>query len=275
MTFLLAKNNYMRQSLLLTIFTIFSFLSFAQDFPQPMNPPMLVNDYANMLDEREQQLLEAKLRNYNDTTSTEITVVTIQSRGGYDIAQFATELGERWGVGKKGKDNGLLLLVALDEREVNISTGYGLEPTVTDIASRRIIDKYIKPNFRKEQYFKGLDEATSILMSLAAGEFKAEDIKGTGESAFPAIGILLFMLFIFVVVPFMKYKSIKKHHYGNKPVNFFTAMMLMGAMGGGRRGGSTFGNFSGGSGSFGGGGGGGFGGFGGGSFGGGGASGGW
>ena len=243
---------------------LFSLIALAQEFPEPMSPPRLVNDYVNALSEQENQLLEGKLRRYNDTTSSEFTVVIIGSTGDYDIAQYAAELGEKWGVGKKGKDNGLVILVALEDRNIGVSTGYGLEPTLTDANIKRVIETYIKPNFRQGQYFTGLDEATSIFMAMASGEFVADPNNEPGwESAL--VLFIIFMIFM-VGIPYLRYRSMKKNHFGGKKnLDFITAMMLMSSMGRGGRGGGGFGGGSGG----------GFGGFGGGSFGGGGAGGSW
>lgn len=250
--------------------------SYSQDYPKPMNPPRLVNDYIDLLSDNEFMMLENKLKRYNDTTSTQISIAIISSTEEEDIAMYATELAQRWGVGQKGNENGIMILVAYNDRKVQIATGYGMEPTVTDAASKRIIENYILPNFRKEQYFEGLDQATSIIMSLAAGEFEAppgSQPEGSGVAGF----ILLLVLIFLIVFPILSRRSMKRSHFGSRPVDLFTAMMLMGGMRGKRGGG--FGDFKGGRGGFGGfgggGSGGGFGGFGGGSFGGGGAGGSW
>lgn len=244
---------------------LLSSLALAQDFPEPMNPPRLVNDYAHVLSEQENQLLEGKLRRYNDTTSSEFTIVVIRSTGAYDIGQYAAELGERWGVGKKGKDNGLVILVAVEDRTIWVATGYGLEPTITDANIKRVIETYIKPNFRQEQYFAGLDEATSIFMAMASGEFVADPNQEPGWKS-ALVLFLVFMIFM-VGIPYLRYRNMKKNHFGGKKdLDFITAMLLMSSMG--RGSGRSGGGFGGGSG-------GGFGGFGGGSFGGGGAGGSW
>lgn len=254
------------------IFILTSLDAFAQEFPEPMSPPRLVNDYAGLLTAEQNKLLENKLLNYNDTTSSQFSVVIIRSTGVYDIAQYAAELGEKWGVGRSGKDNGLLLLVAAEDRKVFIATGYGLEPTITDAASKRVIENYIVPNFKQEKYFEGLDQSTSILMGLASGEFSADKLKKESNGIPSIVMIILFLVFM-IGIPYLRYRNMKSHHYGGKKdMSFLTALLLMGSMGGGRGGG--FRDFSGGGG-FGGGGGGGFGGFGGGGFGGGGAGGSW
>jgi uncharacterized protein len=247
-------------------------LAIADDFPKPMNPPRLVNDFSNVLSASEHQKLEQKLRIYNDSTSSELAIIIIRSTGPYEIAQYASELAQKWGIGKKQKDNGILLLVAVNDRKINISTGYGMEAVVPDAAAKRIIEDYIKPNFRNNNYYAGLDEATTVIFKLASGEFKADQIADGGSG----IGLWVFAFFIVLVIfiiPAIKQQEIRRNHYGGKDIDIFTTMVLMNGMG--RRSGSSYSDFSKGGGSFGGGGGGGFGGFGGGSFGGGGASGSW
>ena len=257
--------------LLFTVFLISAALtSHGQDFPEPMKPLRLVNDFAGILSENEFKTLEYKLERYEDTTSSQVYVVIIKSLGGYDIAQYSAELGQKWGVGQSGKDNGILILAAMDDRDVYISTGYGLEATVTDAASKRIIENYIIPNFRNQDYYTGFDQATSIIIGLAAGEFKAEDIGAERGEEIPASSLFKFFLpiVLIIIISFSRYRRMSRNHYGNN-TSFWAILALMMASGGGR-GGSGFDNFSGGSGGFGG-----FGGGGGGGFGGGGAGGSW
>lgn len=244
------------------------------DFPERPNPPKLVNDFTNTLLGAEQNALERKLVAYNDSTSTQIAVVLMGSVGQYDISDYAFQLGEKWGIGQEGKDNGILILAAMNDRKIFIATGYGLEGAIPDAIARRIVDNVIVPSFRREAYYEGLDQATSMIIKLASGEYDAEDVEKKGYSG-RAIFFLLFFVFIFVILPLLKNRKDNDNHMGGRGggVDLFTSLMLMNLLGGGRRGGGGFGNFSGGGGSFGGGGG--FGGFGGGSFGGGGAGGSW
>ena len=95
----------------------------AQDFPPRPDPPRAVNDLADMLGPAEEERLERKLRAYTDTTSAAIVVVTVPTVEPYDIAQYGAQLGQEWGIGQQGLDTGLLLLVARDDRRMNISTG--------------------------------------------------------------------------------------------------------------------------------------------------------
>jgi uncharacterized protein len=232
-------------------FSLISYLSLAQDIPPPPNPPRLVNDFVGgLLSESQINALENKLVAYNDSTSTQIAVVIIKTTQPYEIADYTYQLGEKWGVGQKGKNNGIVFLWAPGDRKVSIQGGYGMEGPLPDIYAKRIISTIVAPNFQNLQYYQGIDEATTAIMQYAAGEYKAEP----QEEEFP-VGIIV--LFIFLAILFI--------FIGNWPYTTYT--------GWGRQSGSWGGGGFGGG--FGGGGsrGGGFGGFGGGSFGGGGASG--
>lgn len=252
---------------LLSILLLFlPFTTFAQEFPKPMDPPRMVNDYAGMLNQQETGLLENKLRQFRDTTSTEISVVVIRSIGPYDISQYGAALAEDWGIGTQGRDNGLLMLIALEDKKVSISTGYGLESSITDAQSKRVIDQYIIPNFRNQKYFQGVDQATSILMAMASGQYDALPKERSFGNHF------LFIVFIvLMMIVISRFRSTRRRHYGSSPIDTWTTIWMMGGLSGNK--GRGFDNFSNGNGVFGGGSS--FGGFGGGSFGGGGASGSW
>ena len=240
----------------------------AQNLPPRPNPPRLVNDLAGLLQGGEADQLEQKLVAYNDSTSSQIAVVTVPSLDGNDIADYAQKLYEAWGIGRKGKNNGILILVAQQEHQARIQTGYGLEGAVPDALAKRIISNTLVPAFRQNQYYAGLDRATDQLIALAKGEYQADpaDARPQGRRDGSGSGMPFWVIIIVLVVIFT---------------------MLRNRGGGGGRGNRGFGGgfippiifggggFGGGGGGFGGGGGGGFGGFGGGSSGGGGASGSW
>ncbi|MEX0813941.1 MAG: TPM domain-containing protein [Chitinophagales bacterium] len=223
----------------------------AQDIPNQPSPPRLVNDLGNFLSENEAAQLERKLRNYNDSTGTQITIVTVQALDGYEISEYSFQLGEKWGIGQKNIDNGLLILASKEDREVFIATGYGLEEYVPDALAKRIVEAVIVPNFKNGDFYNGFDQAINYIMGLVAGKFTAEDIKGK-RPPIPWYYILI------ILVLFGVSSLFRRNRYASYS-------------GRGYRGGGGFvGGFGGSSG-----GGGGFGGFGGGSFGGGGAGGRW
>ena len=258
----------MVRSLLFILLVLVCSISYGQDFPDRPVPPKLVNDFANILDEREELILENKLVAYNNSTSTQIAVITILSLNGNDIGDYSIRLAEKWNIGQKGKDNGVLILVAMEDRKMFITIGYGLEGVIPDAIAKRIVENYMKPNFRNNNYYKGIDDATSVIMGLASGEFVIDQIERKKVNFSRLIFPLLMMIF-FIVMSYSRFRSARGSHMAGSNLNFMTFLLLMLAMGGRGRG---YGNFSSGSGSFGGGG---FGGFGGGSFGGGGAGGSW
>lgn len=254
-------------------FLIFLFLAvfgMAQDFPPAPNPPRLVNDFTGTLSASEVEQLEQKLLAYSDSTSTQVSIVMLRSVGPYDIADYAFQLGEQWGIGGKGKDNGILILAAMEDRKIFIATGRGMEGVIPDALAKRIVTDMILPNFKMEAYYQGLDQATEMIFKLASGEYKADEVLSEGNSG-GAILLVFLLVFLFVILPMIKNKRDNDNHMGGRGggVDFWTTIMLANMLGGGgrRSGGGSFGDFSSGGGSFGG--------FGGGSFGGGGAGGSW
>ncbi|MEN8890746.1 MAG: TPM domain-containing protein, partial [Wenyingzhuangia sp.] len=121
-----------------------------------------VYDQANLLSNQEVRALSQKLIRYSDTTSTQVAIATIESLNGYDIAMLATEKAQDWGIGQQGKDNGVFILVAAQERKIHIATGYGVEHLLTDYVSKQIIDQVLTPNFKQQQYYNGFNQATDL-----------------------------------------------------------------------------------------------------------------
>jgi len=132
----------------------------AAEFPQPEG---FVNDFAQLLSPAFRQELETKLQNFEKETGIEIAVVTIESLEGNSLEDYAVRLFEDWRIGKKGADNGLLLLIAEKERQIRIEVGYGLEPIITDGRAGRIIREKMRPAFRQGNYDRGVRLATEQL----------------------------------------------------------------------------------------------------------------
>ena len=246
--------------------------AWAQGLPPRPNPPHLVNDLARLMQPGEADALEQKLVAYNDSTSSQIAVVTVPTLDGNEIADYAQKLYEAWGIGSKGKNNGILILVAQQERAARIQTGYGLEGAVPDAIAKRIISNTLVPAFRQNQYYAGLDRATDQLIALAKGEYKADpaDARTRRSRDSSGSGIPFWLIIVGLVIVFAMLRNRGGGGgRGNRGFGggFIPPILFGGGFGGG--------GFGGGGGGFGGGGGGGFGGFGGGSSGGGGASGNW
>lgn len=269
-------------------------LANAQSFPQLSGR---VVDQAGLLTVEQETSLSDQLAAHEAQTSNQIVVLTLADLGGYDIADYANRLGRHWGIGTAENDNGVLLVVARDDRKVRIEVGYGLEGALTDSLSSVIIQRHILPAFRQNNYPLGINNGANAIMQAVQGEYTYEPRAASNQLS-DRIGSFLPLIFIAIVaVPeILRRTGMRKAAHGAFPAGFtglfatlasgnvfiglvvavlvFLFMFFTGSSGGGgsssRRGGYI------GSGGFGGGGfgGGGFSG-GGGSFGGGGASGGW
>ncbi len=228
-------------------------VSGAEDM-RTLRPVGFVNDYANILSANTRAQLNGLLSAVERKTTVEMTVVTVKTTAPLSIEQYAVGLFQKWGIGKKGKDNGILVLVATGDRKVRIEVGYGLEGAVTDLKSKMIINELMLPAFKKGEYGAGIASAVAALTGIVGREYGVEfDLKSRAytterhpkkRSPLSSLITLLFFMLIF-------------------GVRFGSVFFLMSGGGGYWSSGSR--------GSFGGG----FGGFGGGSSGGGGASGGW
>ena len=276
----MTKQFFRFRSTNVRIFLIFTFLFtslVSQALPPQPSPPRLVNDFENLLTASQAASLENKLSDYSRTHQTQIAVVITNNLYGLEIADFSTRLGTEWGIGQAGFENGIVITVVPERRDVYIAVGYGLEAVVPDITARRIVENEIKPAFRNNNYYQGLDNATTVAMQLASGEFPASEYAQQEEVPPGAIVVPFLMMVLLVVV-----LSRRRRGYASpgKSIPFWTMFWLLSHGSRGSRG--SFGNFSSGRGSFGpgrggfgGSSGGGFGGFGGGRFGGGGAGGSW
>jgi len=255
----------MKKLIILLLFSLSSYLGFAQDFPANSNK--LVTDFTKTLSQDQVAKLEQKLVAFNDSTSNEIAVVIVKSVGDYDINDYALQLGRKWGIGAKAKNNGVILLIAIGDRKLSIQTGYGLEGALPDSYTKRIIENDIKPLFKEGNYYAGIDAGVNSIISLTKGEYKNDTRKAKSTGGKGIAGLVVIIIVIIIIAIIRRGGGGGSQVIGGRGVGeaLFWGMLF----GGGGRG-SGGGGFGGGSSS-----GGGFGGFGGGSFGGGGSSGSW
>lgn len=253
------------KKLLLAIFSLIivsaGFAQVEKAIPARPNPPRLVNDYTNTLTPSQKEGLEAKLKAYDDSTSTQIAVVMVETTGDYDVADYALAILRGWGVGGAEHSNGVVILVAKGDRRMRIETGFGMEGAVPDITAKSIIDNSLTPNFKADNYYRGLDQATDDIIAAAAGEYKAPANYGSSRKKKPG-----FWSIVGIIIMLLVFGGAGGRKGGGGLLS--SAGWIIGSM-------MASGGRSGGGGWSGGGGGGGFGGFGGGSGGGGGASGSW
>ncbi len=242
----------------------------AQQLPDRPNPPRLVNDFTNTLTAEQIQTLENKLVALDDATSTQIAVVIIPSTNGSTIADYNLALLRKWEVGSKKNNSGVVLLVAKKDRKLDISVGYGLEGSLTDATSKSIIDNIIVPNFKGDDYYRGIDQGVDAIVQAVQGKYNDKRDRSSGGGG----GMLFFIIILLILFFIMSRKGgggggtfmSRRGQRGIADAIFWNTILNSGR-GGGWSGGSGGGGWSGG--------GGGFGGFGGGSGGGGGASGDW
>jgi uncharacterized protein len=256
----------MKKTLIIAIslLLLFPLWSKAQEeLPVPPAPQSWVNDYAEVFSSAEKSALERKLNEFEYRSSTQIFIITLADNGGYTASDLAPRIGELWGVGQQGKDNGILMILDMQDRDVFIATGYGLEEYIPDLTAGRIVQNELVPNFRNGDYFAGVDAAVDVMISLLDGKFTADQYRKQSSGGASTIGTIIFMI-IFFSIFFGGRRRSRGMGRSNLPL-----WMALGMLSGGRHSGS-FGNFSSGGGGFGG-----FGGGGGGSFGGGGAGGSW
>lgn len=258
---------------LLVAFCLTAITAFAQSdarIPEPTN--RLVNNFSTtqIMSSDEQAQLEQKLDDFAKSTSNQIVVVVVDDLGGLEPYDYATQLGRKWGVGQSKERNGIVILVKPSggegQRKAFIATGLGLEGAIPDATAKEITENELIPNFKNNQFYKGLDEATDVIMSLAKGEYDSNTYvkKHSNRQRVPTALVLAIIVIVIILVI--------RRGGGNRGGGGFGTGFFLGSMmrrrGGGWGGGGSWGGGGGGSS-------GGFGGFGGGSFGGGGAGGSW
>jgi uncharacterized protein len=251
--------------LIFSLTVVFQLLSQQEGIPNKPNPPRLVNNlskaFPNFITKEETRKLEEKLVKFSDSTSNQIVIVIVDDINDMEPWTFATELGQKWQVGQKGKDNGIVILIkptgGQGQRKFHIAVGYGLEGVIPDLTSKRIQDRELLPYLKEGKNFEALDRTTDVLMALAKGEYDSASY-GEGDGGAVWIVILVFIL-IFVLIAIFG-----KKNGGGNGFTMGTGGFVGGAIG------SSIGRGFGSGGSSGG-----FGGFGGGGFGGGGSGGSW
>lgn len=234
------------------LFAVLSVHIFAQIPDQP-KPARLVNDFAGLFTPQQQAQLEQFLVMVDDSTSNQIAVVTVNDLGGYDKAQFATELGQKWKVGNEKFDNGIVFLIkpkkGNQSGEVFIAVGYGLESAIPDATTKRIIEQITIPYFKQNDYFNGTAATVDYLYKIAKGEINVSKEKERGN----LLGYIILGIVLFVII-LLSSRSNNKPNKNNRHTTYGSAglpWLLMGSgrggIGGSSSGGSSLGGFGGGS----------------------------
>ena len=256
---------------LVSLILIFVAFSNQGQVPERPEPPRLYNnlskEFPQFLNAEEAARMEEKLEQFSNETSNQICVVIVDDLAGLDAGSYAFEIGNKWGVGKKGFNNGIVVLVKPTGREggrdLFIAVGYGLEGAIPDLMTKRIREQEMQPYLKSGEYFTALDRGTTMLMKLAKGEISQKDFQRYSKKERSPMLVLLIIFIVIIILKNLFGGGGGGHTISRAGRSIFWGSML-GGLGGGRSGGWN-----------GGGGGGGWGGFGGGGFGGGGSGGKW
>lgn len=164
-----------------------------------------VNDHADILSDKTKARLTALSTEIEDKTTSQLAILTIDTTAPLDIETYALKLFEKWGIGQKGKDNGVLVLVALKDRKVRIEVGYGLEGAIPDALAKNIIEKDMIPFFKKGDYDAGVLQAAAAVSKLVASEYNVDiseldNIKVRPAPKVNSIFDYLFIIFVIIIL---------------------------------------------------------------------------
>jgi uncharacterized protein len=227
-----------------------------------------VNDYAGLLSPAERERLEAKLAEREQATGVQMVIALFASLEGESLEDYSIRLAQRWRIGQKGLDNGLILIVFRDERKVRVEVGYGLEPTITDLVAAQIIREQIAPRFREKRYAAGLEAAVAAVFERIETKASPRRARPEGPArpekpGMPTLGLLGFVAILGVIAVILLSEALSSRRFlqrnglttrgGRWVPPVIVPPTWGGGWGGGSRGGGG-GGFSGGGGSFGGGG---------------------
>ena len=231
------------------------FVETLAEFPEQTGRHVV--DEANILSASVERELVSVLENHETETSNQVVVATVRSLDGKDIAEYGVELGRHWQIGQESNDNGILLLVAPNERKVRIEVGYGLEGALPDAIAANIVHRVILPRFREGSYKSGIREGVSAILDAIKGEYEPQTTVRKRSRGHFGYFVLLPLFIIFF--PSMLFRMFRRGRRGTGGLG--TALLVGGLMasqmhrgGAGGFGGGGIGGFTGGGGSFGGGG---------------------
>jgi uncharacterized protein len=188
-------------TLSILIFTGIGFCADA-DFPGYTG---YVNDYANILSGETKDKITALAGEIEAKTTSQLAVLTIDTIAPLDIETYAVKLFEKWGIGQKGKNNGVLVLIAVKDRQARIEVGYGLEGAIPDALAKNIIEKSMIPFFKNGDYNAGILQSIAVISKLIAGEYNVEisesdSIKIEAPSKKFSIFDFLFLALVIIMV---------------------------------------------------------------------------
>jgi uncharacterized protein len=250
------KNNILKKNLLFFIAVLFAQIVIGQ-FTIPEKPKLQTSlyDYANLLSVQQKTALENKLINYSDSTSTQIVIATIETINGEDIGILTPKWAQEWGIGQAKEDNGVFILLANKERKIWIAPGYGVEHLITAGIGGEITRNIIIPEFKKGDFYTGLDKGTDAIFEVLIGSYQNNKKQNSESEGIPSF-VIIFIIFIILLIIFSKKNrgggSGGRGFRDNTAASILEAIILSGAgrsnrgFGSGGFGGSSSGGFGGG-----------------------------
>jgi len=222
----------------------------------PPKPKGRVSDYTSTLTSSQIQALDGTLAEFENQTSNQIAVLLIPTLAGDSLEDYTIRLAEKWQIGQKGRDNGVVLVIVMEDRKIRIEVGYGLEAVLPDSLAGDIIRQVIAPRFRQGKVFEGIEAGVTAIMAATKGEYRATGGSkiGKGERSFVSFFWPWLLFFIFLSVLTNSFRR-RRYYSGRRGGWFMGGPFWWGGGGfGGGSGGGFGGGFSGGGGGFGGGG---------------------
>jgi uncharacterized protein len=207
-----------------------------------LQPQGAVSDWAGVFTPEQEAALEERLVAFQKANGASLVVVALKSLKGGEIDDFAVKLSEQWGIGEKGKDNGVLLLAAIEDRKMRIEVGYGFEGVLTDAGTGRIQDGYILPRFKEGNFAQGLSDGADVLLKVMGGE--ALPATAPTPEGSPLVGLVV--LVIFVIIFILIVRAAIRGGKGGGSGGGSGGKLSSGWSSGGSSGGSGFGGFGGG-----------------------------
>jgi uncharacterized protein len=187
------------KKLFLFVLALSGLIAHAQfDIPKKPSFQTSVYDYADVLNPTEEKELENKLVRYSDSTTTQIVVITIDDLKGEDIGILTPKWGHEWGIGQEKEDNGILILLSKNDREIWIAPGYGVEDRLTAGINGELIRNIIIPKFKAGSYYNGLDKGADAIFEVLKGKYKGS--RKESNKDFPILPIIVFVVILILII---------------------------------------------------------------------------
>lgn len=220
MSRLVSLFNNMLMMLVLCLSLNGAAFAIAIDLPASPSPFRYVSDYSQILSSAQQDRLETKLVNYAGETSSQIAVVIMPTIGDHDIAEYSFALVDKWGIGRKGLNNGVLMLIALHDRNIFIAPGQGLEGALPDAMLSQLIREEITPHFKQGNYYQGISSGIDSIIMASQGEYapQAQD-DSVFVGVLPLVFVVIFLVFVWMGRVNSRYVTpTNNHSIGNEPI---------------------------------------------------------